>query len=124
MLQLWTTLFSRVEHSKSYLCHCHAYTCIFKICSTLPFSIRDKVYAFDLCLKGQMYPCQQALEAPIRDLWETRVLKVSAALVSPDGFCSPEWDGIVCWPKGPPGKLVSTLCPDYIYDFNHKGKTS
>ncbi|XP_069013712.1 parathyroid hormone/parathyroid hormone-related peptide receptor [Embiotoca jacksoni] len=39
----------------------------------------------------------------------------------PDGYCSPEWDGIVCWPKGPPGKLVSTACPDYIYDFNHKG---
>ncbi|KAM4727704.1 parathyroid hormone/parathyroid hormone-related peptide receptor isoform 2-T2 [Anableps anableps] len=39
----------------------------------------------------------------------------------PDGFCSPEWDGIVCWPEGPPGNLVSTLCPDYIYDFNHKG---
>uniref|UniRef100_A0A8P4KRF4 Parathyroid hormone 1 receptor n=1 Tax=Dicentrarchus labrax TaxID=13489 RepID=A0A8P4KRF4_DICLA len=39
----------------------------------------------------------------------------------PDGFCSPEWDGIVCWPEGPPGKLVSTTCPEYIYDFNHKG---
>ncbi|XP_030606861.1 parathyroid hormone/parathyroid hormone-related peptide receptor [Archocentrus centrarchus] len=38
-----------------------------------------------------------------------------------DGFCSPEWDGIVCWPEGPPGKLVSTVCPVYIYDFNHKG---
>ncbi|XP_075953365.1 parathyroid hormone/parathyroid hormone-related peptide receptor [Anarhichas minor] len=39
----------------------------------------------------------------------------------PDGFCSPEWDGIVCWPEGPPGKLVSTACPEYIHDFNHKG---
>ncbi|XP_014836409.1 PREDICTED: parathyroid hormone/parathyroid hormone-related peptide receptor isoform X1 [Poecilia mexicana] len=39
----------------------------------------------------------------------------------PDGFCSPEWDGIVCWPEGHPGDLVSTLCPDYIHDFNHKG---
>ncbi|CAF98426.1 unnamed protein product [Tetraodon nigroviridis] len=39
----------------------------------------------------------------------------------PDGFCSPEWDGIVCWPEGPPGKLVSTACPEYIYDFDHKG---
>ncbi|TNN67558.1 Parathyroid hormone/parathyroid hormone-related peptide receptor [Liparis tanakae] len=38
-----------------------------------------------------------------------------------DGFCSPEWDGIVCWPEGPPGKLVSTACPEYIHDFNHKG---
>uniref|UniRef100_A0A8D0D6H5 Parathyroid hormone/parathyroid hormone-related peptide receptor n=1 Tax=Sander lucioperca TaxID=283035 RepID=A0A8D0D6H5_SANLU len=39
----------------------------------------------------------------------------------PDGYCSPEWDGIVCWPEGPPGKLVSTSCPEYIHDFNHKG---
>lgn len=39
-----------------------------------------------------------------------------------DGFCSPEWDGIVCWPEGPPGKFVSTPCPEYIYDFNHKGR--
>ncbi|KAG5842145.1 parathyroid hormone/parathyroid hormone-related peptide receptor [Anguilla anguilla] len=39
----------------------------------------------------------------------------------PDAFCLPEWDGIVCWPEGPPGKMVSTACPEYIYDFNHKG---
>uniref|UniRef100_A0A3B5ML50 G-protein coupled receptors family 2 profile 1 domain-containing protein n=1 Tax=Xiphophorus couchianus TaxID=32473 RepID=A0A3B5ML50_9TELE len=39
------------------------------------------------------------------------------------GFCSPEWDGIVCWPEGHPGDLVFTLCPDYIHDFNHKGRT-
>lgn len=51
------------------------------------------------------------------------ILKVSTAFVSTDGFCSPEWDGIVCWPEGPPGKLVSTACPEYIYDFNHKGRT-
>ncbi|KAG1933691.1 parathyroid hormone/parathyroid hormone-related peptide receptor [Pimephales promelas] len=38
-----------------------------------------------------------------------------------EGFCSPEWDGIVCWPEGLPGRMVSTACPDYIYDFNHKG---
>ncbi|KAL2097326.1 hypothetical protein ACEWY4_006533 [Coilia grayii] len=38
-----------------------------------------------------------------------------------EGFCLPEWDGIVCWPEGPPGRLVSTACPDYVYDFNHKG---
>ncbi|KAL3055316.1 hypothetical protein OYC64_018077 [Pagothenia borchgrevinki] len=39
----------------------------------------------------------------------------------PESYCSPEWDGIVCWPGGPPGKLVSTTCPEYIHDFNHKG---
>ncbi|XP_048096586.1 parathyroid hormone/parathyroid hormone-related peptide receptor isoform X2 [Alosa alosa] len=38
-----------------------------------------------------------------------------------EGFCLPEWDGIVCWPEGPPGRLVSTSCPEYVYDFNHKG---
>uniref|UniRef100_H2UEU3 Parathyroid hormone/parathyroid hormone-related peptide receptor n=1 Tax=Takifugu rubripes TaxID=31033 RepID=H2UEU3_TAKRU len=50
------------------------------------------------------------------------VLKVSPDVFPfTDGFCSPEWDGIVCWPEGPPGKLVSTACPEYIYDFDHKG---
>ncbi|RXM31489.1 hypothetical protein EOD39_6930 [Acipenser ruthenus] len=38
-----------------------------------------------------------------------------------DGLCLPEWDGIVCWPEGLAGKTVSTPCPEYIYDFNHKG---
>ncbi|KAL4646479.1 parathyroid hormone/parathyroid hormone-related peptide receptor precursor-like [Arapaima gigas] len=38
-----------------------------------------------------------------------------------DGNCQPEWDGIVCWPEGLPGKVVATACPEYIYDFNHKG---
>lgn len=35
--------------------------------------------------------------------------------------CVPEWDGIVCWPKGKPSQLVTVLCPEYIYDFNHRG---
>ncbi|XP_034619732.1 parathyroid hormone/parathyroid hormone-related peptide receptor [Trachemys scripta elegans] len=38
-----------------------------------------------------------------------------------DGFCLPEWDGIGCWPEGVPGKVVAMPCPEYIYDFNHKG---
>ncbi|KAJ1099047.1 hypothetical protein NDU88_004151, partial [Pleurodeles waltl] len=38
-----------------------------------------------------------------------------------DGFCLPEWDGMVCWPEGNAGKVVSMPCPEYIYDFNHKG---
>uniref|UniRef100_A0AAR2JLU1 Parathyroid hormone/parathyroid hormone-related peptide receptor n=1 Tax=Pygocentrus nattereri TaxID=42514 RepID=A0AAR2JLU1_PYGNA len=40
----------------------------------------------------------------------------------PEGYCVPEWDGIVCWPEGAPGRTVSTSCPEYIYDFNHKGQ--
>ncbi|NXK82611.1 PTH1R protein, partial [Amazona guildingii] len=35
--------------------------------------------------------------------------------------CLPEWDGIICWPKGSPSQEVSAPCPDYIYDFNHQG---
>ncbi|XP_053322105.1 parathyroid hormone/parathyroid hormone-related peptide receptor [Spea bombifrons] len=38
-----------------------------------------------------------------------------------DGFCLSEWDGVVCWPEGRPGNVVSVPCPEYIYDFNHKG---
>ncbi|XP_054032908.1 parathyroid hormone/parathyroid hormone-related peptide receptor [Dryobates pubescens] len=38
-----------------------------------------------------------------------------------DTSCPPEWDGIICWPKGSPSQEVSVPCPDYIYDFNHKG---
>uniref|UniRef100_A0A8C2J5S6 Parathyroid hormone/parathyroid hormone-related peptide receptor n=1 Tax=Cyprinus carpio TaxID=7962 RepID=A0A8C2J5S6_CYPCA len=38
-----------------------------------------------------------------------------------EGYCIPEWDGIVCWPEGLPGRMVSTACPDYMYDFDHKG---
>ncbi|XP_035259291.1 parathyroid hormone 3 receptor [Anguilla anguilla] len=39
-----------------------------------------------------------------------------------DTDCVPEWDGIICWPKGKPSQLISALCPDYIYDFNHRGR--
>ncbi|KAI5104592.1 parathyroid hormone/parathyroid hormone-related peptide receptor precursor, partial [Silurus meridionalis] len=38
-----------------------------------------------------------------------------------DGNCVPEWDGFVCWPEGAPGQMVSVSCPEYVYDFNHKG---
>ncbi|XP_056153581.1 parathyroid hormone 3 receptor [Lampris incognitus] len=38
-----------------------------------------------------------------------------------DGECLPEWDGIICWPPGQASQLVSVLCPDYVYDFNHQG---
>lgn len=39
-----------------------------------------------------------------------------------DTSCLPEWDGIICWPKGSPSQEVAVPCPDYIYDFNHKGE--
>ncbi|XP_059386191.1 parathyroid hormone/parathyroid hormone-related peptide receptor-like [Carassius carassius] len=38
-----------------------------------------------------------------------------------EDHCVPEWDGIICWPMGKPDQMVAVLCPEYIYDFNHKG---
>ncbi|GCB65529.1 hypothetical protein scyTo_0007738 [Scyliorhinus torazame] len=38
-----------------------------------------------------------------------------------DGSCSPEWDGLTCWPSGLAGELTAVPCPSYIYDFNHNG---
>ncbi|XP_069490206.1 parathyroid hormone/parathyroid hormone-related peptide receptor-like [Ambystoma mexicanum] len=38
-----------------------------------------------------------------------------------DFSCFPEWDGIICWPSAMKNQLVSVQCPEYIYDFNHKG---
>ncbi|KAA8581588.1 hypothetical protein FQN60_003169 [Etheostoma spectabile] len=39
-----------------------------------------------------------------------------------EGDCIPEWDGIICWPRSRASQLVSVLCPEYIYDFNHRGR--
>ncbi|XP_077304582.1 parathyroid hormone 2 receptor-like [Lithobates pipiens] len=38
-----------------------------------------------------------------------------------EGSCLPEWDGLVCWPRGTPGKILAVSCPPYVYDFNHRG---
>ncbi|XP_029428095.1 parathyroid hormone/parathyroid hormone-related peptide receptor-like [Rhinatrema bivittatum] len=38
-----------------------------------------------------------------------------------DHACTPEWDGIICWPEGSQNEMVSVQCPEYIYDFNHRG---
>ncbi|XP_043852182.1 parathyroid hormone 2 receptor [Dromiciops gliroides] len=37
------------------------------------------------------------------------------------GNCFPEWDGLICWPRGTVGKILAVPCPPYVYDFNHKG---
>ncbi|KAM6964127.1 parathyroid hormone 3 receptor isoform 1-T1 [Tautogolabrus adspersus] len=50
-----------------------------------------------------------------------RSIKAQMALVK-EGECNPEWDGIICWPRSRAGQLVSVLCPEYIYDFNHRGR--
>ncbi|XP_033883355.3 parathyroid hormone/parathyroid hormone-related peptide receptor-like [Acipenser ruthenus] len=49
-----------------------------------------------------------------------RNIKVQLEKVK-DGLCLPEWDGITCWPEGRCNELVSIPCPEYIYDFNHRG---
>jgi len=38
-----------------------------------------------------------------------------------ENYCLPEWDGIICWPAGKPSQMIAVLCPEYIYDFNHRG---
>nr|XP_020494950.1 parathyroid hormone/parathyroid hormone-related peptide receptor-like [Labrus bergylta] len=50
-----------------------------------------------------------------------RSIKAQMALVK-EGECNPEWDGIICWPRSRAGQLISVLCPEYIYDFNHRGR--
>ncbi|XP_072343013.1 parathyroid hormone/parathyroid hormone-related peptide receptor-like [Scyliorhinus torazame] len=47
-------------------------------------------------------------------------LKTGAALKAGVN-CRSEWDGIVCWPAGTPNQSVSVFCPQYVYDFNHRG---
>ncbi|XP_053308726.1 parathyroid hormone/parathyroid hormone-related peptide receptor-like [Spea bombifrons] len=54
-----------------------------------------------------------------------REIKTQAAVEKYDTMnglgCSPEWDGLTCWPRGSPNQLVSVPCPKHIYDFNHQG---
>ncbi|XP_019217721.1 parathyroid hormone 3 receptor isoform X2 [Oreochromis niloticus] len=50
-----------------------------------------------------------------------RSIKAQMPLVK-DGDCNPEWDGIICWPQSTAGQLVSVQCPEYVYDFNHRGR--
>ncbi|KAF4084636.1 hypothetical protein AMELA_G00108240 [Ameiurus melas] len=38
-----------------------------------------------------------------------------------EGDCMPEWDSIICWPRGKRNQLVAVPCPAYIYDFDHRG---
>ncbi|NXJ81107.1 PTH1R protein, partial [Trogon melanurus] len=67
-----------------------------------------------LTKEEQIYLLVEAKEKCQRD--------IKAQLEVKDTNCPPEWDGIICWPKGSPGQEVSVPCPDYIYDFNHQGR--
>ncbi|NXC03005.1 PTH1R protein, partial [Orthonyx spaldingii] len=68
-----------------------------------------------LTKEEQIYLLVEAKEKCQRDI-KAQLEKIK------DPSCPPEWDGIICWPRGSPSQEVSVPCPDYIYDFNHKGK--
>ncbi|RMB90154.1 hypothetical protein DUI87_33453 [Hirundo rustica rustica] len=76
---------------------------------------RDRVDADDVITKEEQIFLLLKAKAKCERHLKAKVPKVH------DGFCLPEWDGIVCWPEGVPGKVVAMPCPEYIYDFNHKG---
>nr|XP_031362919.1 parathyroid hormone/parathyroid hormone-related peptide receptor [Lonchura striata domestica] len=67
-----------------------------------------------LTKEEQIYLLVEAKEKCQRDI-KAQLEKIK------DPSCPPEWDGIICWPRGSPSQEVSVPCPDYIYDFNHKG---
>ncbi|NXT75294.1 PTH1R protein, partial [Zapornia atra] len=68
-----------------------------------------------LTKEEQIYLLVEAKEKCQRDI-KAQLEKIR------DPSCLPEWDGIICWPKGSPSQEVSVPCPDYIYDFNHQGR--
>ncbi|XP_061223896.1 parathyroid hormone/parathyroid hormone-related peptide receptor-like [Neopsephotus bourkii] len=68
-----------------------------------------------LTKEEQIYLLVEAKERCQRDI------KAQLEMIQ-DTSCLPEWDGIICWPKGSPSQEVSVPCPDYIYDFNHRGR--
>ncbi|XP_069733004.1 parathyroid hormone/parathyroid hormone-related peptide receptor-like isoform X3 [Phaenicophaeus curvirostris] len=85
------------------------------LCSCLLSSVWALVDSDDVLTKEeQIYLLVEAKEKCQRDI-KTQLEKIK------DSSCLPEWDGIICWPKGSPSQEVSVPCPDYIYDFNHKG---
>ncbi|NWS76303.1 PTH1R protein, partial [Crotophaga sulcirostris] len=85
------------------------------LCSCLLSSARALVDPDDVLTKEeQIYLLVEAKEKCQRDI-KAQLEKTK------DTSCLPEWDGIICWPKGSPSQEVSVPCPDYIYDFNHEG---
>ncbi|OPJ74569.1 parathyroid hormone/parathyroid hormone-related peptide receptor-like [Patagioenas fasciata monilis] len=85
------------------------------LCCCLWSSVRALVDPDDVLTKEeQIYLLVEAKEKCHRDI-KAQLEKIK------DASCLPEWDGIICWPKGSPSQEVSVPCPDYIYDFNHQG---
>ncbi|XP_042691990.1 parathyroid hormone/parathyroid hormone-related peptide receptor-like [Centrocercus urophasianus] len=86
------------------------------LCCCLLGSAQALVDPDDVLTKEeQIYLLVEARERCQRDI-RAQLEKVK------DTNCLPEWDGIICWPKGSPSQEVAVPCPDYIYDFNHKGR--
>ncbi|XP_065603289.1 parathyroid hormone/parathyroid hormone-related peptide receptor-like [Cyrtonyx montezumae] len=86
------------------------------LCCCLLGSARALVDPDDVLTKEeQIYLLVEAREKCQRDI-KAQLEKTK------DTSCLPEWDGIICWPKGSPSQEVAVPCPDYIYDFNHKGR--
>ncbi|OXB71626.1 UNVERIFIED_CONTAM: hypothetical protein H355_011211 [Colinus virginianus] len=86
------------------------------LCCCLLGSARALVDPDDVLTKEeQIYLLVEAREKCQRDI-KAQMEKIK------DTSCLPEWDGIICWPKGSPSQEVAVPCPDYIYDFNHKGR--
>ncbi|NXD26875.1 PTH1R protein, partial [Spelaeornis formosus] len=87
------------------------------LCCCLLTSVWALVDPDDVLTKEeQIYLLVEAKEKCQRDI-KAQLEKIK------DPSCPPEWDGIICWPRGSPSQEVSVPCPDYIYDFNHKGKS-
>ncbi|XP_072905225.1 parathyroid hormone/parathyroid hormone-related peptide receptor [Hemitrygon akajei] len=92
-----------ISSSLGVLLYCSVLSCVYALVDADDVITRDEQIYLLLHAK---HKCEQKLKS--------RITKAT-------GFCAPQWDGILCWPEGPPGKLVPVQCPDYIYDFNHQG---
>uniref|UniRef100_A0A8C3AQ41 Parathyroid hormone 2 receptor a n=1 Tax=Cyclopterus lumpus TaxID=8103 RepID=A0A8C3AQ41_CYCLU len=46
---------------------------------------------------------------------------IEGKIITNKSVCPPDWDGLICWPRGSSGLVTMVPCPFYIYDFNHKG---
>ncbi|ETE62276.1 Parathyroid hormone 2 receptor, partial [Ophiophagus hannah] len=73
--------------------------------------MEDQIYLL-LEAKAQ---CEQNLTAQVQEE------RASVPEVEAGVECFPEWDGLICWPRGSAGKTLAMPCPSYIYDFNHQG---
>ncbi|XP_069778223.1 parathyroid hormone/parathyroid hormone-related peptide receptor isoform X2 [Narcine bancroftii] len=86
------------------LLYCSVFSCVYALVDADDVMTRDE----------QIYLLLHAREICEQKM-KSRISKTA------ERYCTPQWDGILCWPEGSPGKLVPMQCPEYIYDFNHQG---